>query len=250
MLWKLVEKLTLIKDFNVRARTFQAQLDDTGREELARALQRTNDWRILLVLKIVYGDVDAALLSDFGVWLVLQGRVAYERALADPDTLADFPEIGRTDVAGRFKFKEATRGAKWPKKEARRRLPRLMARYRPVPPPDPREALVELLRALFASGAPQRFGDTLTLEPKTVHDIRLVTLTPGPRFDTRPAEPEVAALWERMREIVAGEPVWLDGIGTLSKTERAGFTAYDAELGHDRTVPSQTVWSLRVDPEL
>ncbi|MCB9674462.1 MAG: DUF4240 domain-containing protein [Alphaproteobacteria bacterium] len=265
-MWKLVDQLLPIKDMNVRAMTFAAKLDDARRAELHQALQRINDRRLILAVKLALGKVTAPVLSDFGVWLVLQGRVAFEKAVADPDTLADFDSLGRVEACGRFTFDGPTRGDKWTKEEARRRLKRMIAKHVTGPKPDGptfdaataapppeeqrqvqgRSALLRFLRELFAAPGPRASGDCFVLEPSTIGDIHLVSVTEGPAFGRPPPDPALHLLWEAMRGLQIGEMVAIEGIGSLSKSERPGFTAFDPRLGRERLVPEQRVYKLRL----
>lgn len=246
MVWQLAEQLRVIRDVEVRATAFQAKLTAAGRDELGAILQRANDRRLLIALKLIFGrKPDAALLSDFGVWLVLQGRVAFERALADPDTLTELEDPRGISALGRFAFTSPTTGPKWDDAEIRRRLPKLVARHLgDADRPDPRGALAALLRRVWARRKPYAVGDAFTLTPSEVHGIQLVQVEPGDGFDRCPAE--AALLWEAMRAVEHGVPWEIPEIGVLTRTDRQEFTAWDAALGRERTVPGKTVYTLRL----
>lgn len=52
-------------------------------------LWQTHDARLMAASAIIIEDMDDDDFQDFGLWLVSQGRSAYEQSLKDPETLAD-----------------------------------------------------------------------------------------------------------------------------------------------------------------
>ncbi|MGY1735857.1 DUF4240 domain-containing protein [Geodermatophilus sp. SYSU D00684] len=72
------------------------ELSARGTEEVvafARHLhdqvERANEWRVWAAGYVAAGGMSDDAFLDFRVWLVAQGREAFERVLADPDALAD-----------------------------------------------------------------------------------------------------------------------------------------------------------------
>jgi hypothetical protein len=56
---------------------------------LRSAVARANDWRLWAAGHLAAGGMSDDAFTDFRVWLVHQGRTAFERVLADPDALAE-----------------------------------------------------------------------------------------------------------------------------------------------------------------
>ena len=61
----------------------------TFARHLAAQVERANEWRVWAAGYLAAGDMSDDAFLDFRVWLVAQGREAFERVLADPDALAD-----------------------------------------------------------------------------------------------------------------------------------------------------------------
>jgi hypothetical protein len=75
----LTKELAALSDDDVRS--FRAQL--------ATASARANDWGVWAAGYLAAGGMSDDSFLDFRVWLVHQGREAFERVLADPDALAE-----------------------------------------------------------------------------------------------------------------------------------------------------------------
>ena len=56
---------------------------------LRAQVERANEWRLWAAGYLAAGGMSDDAFLDFRVWLVTQGREAFERVLADPDALAD-----------------------------------------------------------------------------------------------------------------------------------------------------------------
>jgi hypothetical protein len=116
---------------------------------LLRALDRAYDWGLWGAAVITLGECDEDDFEFFRVWLVSQGKEVFERALADPDSLAEHPEGGgmledllylAEDVYESLTGEElpapdlgprpqAPRGTPWEEEDLPGRFPRLADRF-------------------------------------------------------------------------------------------------------------------------
>src|SRR4051794_36317176 len=66
-----------------------------------QAASRADQWRLCASAFLIWNNISDDGFSDFKAGLVGLGRDAFERVVADPDTLADHPMV-RAIAAGRI----------------------------------------------------------------------------------------------------------------------------------------------------
>lgn len=114
-----------------------------------RMILRANRWDLRGAARLMNGGCSDGGFRRFRDWLVSEGKAVYERALADPDSLAELPvrdefELGSFGYAAMDAYAEHSdrelardrqgeralpEGHEWSEDELPAMLPRLAARY-------------------------------------------------------------------------------------------------------------------------
>jgi len=159
--WDTIERSTaLAADDEERAAALEAALRaqpahmlQEFAEEQARLMRESHSWLLWGAAYVINGGCSDDGFDYFRGWLLLRGREVWERALADPDSLADVPAtrgdvecedvlyaVGKAyrEVTGSdLGFATATveaepAGQEWDEDDLPRLLPRLWARFGPA----------------------------------------------------------------------------------------------------------------------
>ncbi|MBC8873812.1 MAG: DUF4240 domain-containing protein [Planctomycetes bacterium] len=98
--WKLVEGAGSGREPDEQAESIQADLTNRSAEDIV-AFERhmaefqavSYTWKLWGAAYLINGGCSDDGFDYFRGWLIAQGRSAFEKALADPDSLADLPEL-------------------------------------------------------------------------------------------------------------------------------------------------------------
>jgi len=156
--WRLIDRARAPSGVNVRkqARRMFDELITLSVEEILAYESVMNDlmdraydaalWDAASIMNCGCSDDG---FEDFRGWLIAQGKEVYEKALIDPESLVDLPDVKDTAFAGkifflfflayerkagpdlpvRFRKSPSLKGTHWDEEDVNRRFPKLAAKF-------------------------------------------------------------------------------------------------------------------------
>jgi len=98
--WRLIEEAAFGSHPREQAETIQAELTKRSAEEIldferhmTELLESSYTWDLWGAAYLIRGGCSDDGFDYFRGWLILQGRVVFEKALAEPDSLAESPNL-------------------------------------------------------------------------------------------------------------------------------------------------------------
>lgn len=157
-LWAIIERVKRISGGDLRdaCQAFELQLDalDDGAltgtvQEFDAAMNRAYDYDLWGAAYLIHGGCSDDTFWDFRTGLIALGKEIFEKALADPDSLADVEDVENRTLFEGFQYipsrvmerrglprlpgghmRQPPTGENWnDEKELERRFPRLAARF-------------------------------------------------------------------------------------------------------------------------
>lgn len=143
--WKLIDQSRRGSgdDPDEQAWALQELLDGLSHQDLAafeqhyaEQLRRAERWDLWGAGYVINGGMGDDCFTSFRHWLISRGQKVFERALADPDSLADVPEAVEDGIAAE-RFGEVVKaatapgdleGEDWGEDDLPDRFPRLWAK--------------------------------------------------------------------------------------------------------------------------
>lgn len=260
MLWKIIadQRQHASSDIDALARAVRAAGREHGaefEEQYQAAMEQAHDRRLWSAAGLLSGcEIDAEAFSDFRSWLILQGRELFERALADPNALAEAACTRPfTEQLGPATHGGEPRGPRWSDAEARAQLPALAARksgsLADAVGPERLVRFVDAVRASLEAGRIYQMGELGTFRVRKLGRDSIFEFRPGRAIklmlaDKGPIEGDSDAA-EVFRCLVER----LDRLSKEIELSRLGTFSLRIRPGHAGQLPIRTL-SFRAAPGL
>ncbi len=263
MLWKIIadQRQQASGDIDALARAVRAAGSAHGadfEEQYQQAMQRAHDRRLWSAAGLIAGcAIDEEAFSDFRSWLILQGRELFERALADPNALAE-AACARpfTEHLGPATHGGDPSGPQWSDEEAVTHLPSLSHRkgadagsLAEAVGPERLLRFVSAVRDSLESGRIYQMGELGTFRVRKLGRDEIFEFRPGRAIKLMLADKGTITGDSDAAEVFRGLVERLDQLSKEIELARLGTFSLRIKPGHAGQLPIRTL-SFRAAPDL